>query len=279
MTIRTFLVDDHALVRTGIRMILSGAVDIDIIGEAESGEQALPQIRELKPDVVVCDMHLPGISGLEVTERIMKGEYGARVVIVSVLEDGPIPKRVLAAGASAYVGKGGNPDELVDAVREAARGKRYLASTVAQNLALSNLGGGGTPFDGLTRRGLEVAMLLLRGSGGVWVGAWGRAGPEARACGRGVGVCRQGRQPGRAGGRGARGRAWQALPGQHRGAEPGAVEPGRGRYAVRWPDAAGAGSGDAAAAGVAAGRRGQAPEHEREDDHYAQVAAVPEAGD
>src|SRR3546814_8952884 len=98
MTIRTFLVDDHALVRTGIRMILSGAVDIDIIGEAESGEQALPQIRELKPDVVVCDMHLPGISGLEVTERIMTGEYGARVVIVSVLEDGPIPKGGLRIG-------------------------------------------------------------------------------------------------------------------------------------------------------------------------------------
>src|SRR3546814_5202181 len=93
----------------------------------------------------------------------MKGGYGARVGIVSVLEDGPIPKRVLAAGASAYVGKGGNPDELVDAVRGAARGKRYLASTVAQNLALSNLGGGGTPFDGLTRRELEVAMLLLQG--------------------------------------------------------------------------------------------------------------------
>src|SRR3546814_216513 len=237
MTIRTFLVDDHALVRTGIRMILSGAVDIDIIGEAESGEQALPQIRELKPDVVVCDMHLPGISGLEVTERIMKGEYGARVVIVSVLEDGPIPKRVLAAGASAYVGKGGNPDELVDAVREAARGKRYLASTVAQNLALSNLGGGG----------------------------WG--------------VGREGRHHGRGGGRGAGGGGWQARAGQDRGAEPGAVEPGRGRYALRWRDATGAGSGDAAAAGGAAGRRGQAPEPEREDDQYAQVAAVPEAGD
>src|SRR3546814_21075500 len=90
----------------------------------------------------------------------MKGEYGARVVIVSVLEDGPIPKRVLAAGASAYVGKGGNPDELVDEVRAAARGKRYLARTVAQNLALSNLGGGGTPFDGLKRRELVVALLL-----------------------------------------------------------------------------------------------------------------------
>src|SRR3546814_13928590 len=158
MTIRTFLVDDHALVRTGIRMILSGAVDIDIIGEAESGEQALPQIRELKPDVVVCDMHLPGISGLEVTERIMKGEYGARVVIVSVLEDGPIPQRVLAAGASASVGKGGNLDELVDAVREAAPGTRYLASHVAQNLALSTLGGGGPTIGGLPPPAPGVAM-------------------------------------------------------------------------------------------------------------------------
>jgi len=135
-----------------------------VVGEAESGEAALPQIRSLRPDVVVCDMHLPGISGLEVTERLMKGDYGTRVVIVSVLEDGPIPKRVIAAGASAYVGKGGNPIELVNAVREAAQGKRYLASGIAQNLALSSLdGAGGTPFDGLSRRELEVAMLLLQG--------------------------------------------------------------------------------------------------------------------
>lgn len=163
MTIRTFLVDDHALVRTGLRMILSGTVDIEIVGEAESGEEALPRIRELRPDVVVCDLHLPGISGLEVTERLMRGDYGARVVIVSVLEDGPIPKRVIGAGASGYVGKGGNPAELVEAVREAARGKRYLGSGVAQNLALSSLGDGKTPFDELTRRELEVAMLLLQG--------------------------------------------------------------------------------------------------------------------
>src|SRR3546814_11617693 len=89
MTIRSFLVDDHALVRTGIRMILSGAVDIDITGEAESGEQALPQTRELKPAVVVCDLPMPGISWLEVTARLMTGESGAPVVIVSVLGDGP----------------------------------------------------------------------------------------------------------------------------------------------------------------------------------------------
>jgi len=163
MTIRTFLLDDHALVRTGLRMILADAVDIEIVGEAESGEDALPRIRELRPDVVVCDMHLPGISGLEVTERLVKGGYGARVVIVSVLEDGPIPKRVIAAGATGYVGKGGDPAELVEAVRAAARGKRFLGSGVAQNLALSSLGGGHSPFDDLTRRELEVAMLLLQG--------------------------------------------------------------------------------------------------------------------
>ena len=163
MTIRIFLVDDHALVRTGMRMILSGETDIDVVGEAESGEDALPQIRKLKPDVVLCDLHLPGISGLEVTERIVKGDHGTRVIVVSVLEDGPIPKRVIAAGASGYVGKGGNSDELLSAVREVARGKRYLASGVAQNLALAGISGNSTPFDILSPRELEVAMLLLQG--------------------------------------------------------------------------------------------------------------------
>ncbi len=163
MTIRVFLVDDHALVRTGMRMILSGETDIEVIGEAASGEEALPLIRKLKPDVVLCDLHLPGVSGMEVTERIVKGDHGTRVVVVSVLEDGPIPKRVIEAGASGYVGKGGDSAELVRAVRDVARGKRYLASNVAQKLALSGLGGDGTPFDALSPRELEVAMLLLQG--------------------------------------------------------------------------------------------------------------------
>ncbi|RXU44219.1 two-component system response regulator UvrY, partial [Pseudomonas syringae] len=108
MTIRVFLIDDHALVRTGMKMILSKEVDVDVVGEAESGEAALPQIRQLKPDIVLCDLHLPGVSGLEITERIVKGDYGTRVIIVSVLEDGPVPKRLLEAGASGYVGKGGD---------------------------------------------------------------------------------------------------------------------------------------------------------------------------
>jgi len=163
MTIRVFIVDDHALVRTGMRMILSAETDIEVLGEADNGEEALPLVRRLKPDVVLCDLHLPGISGLEVTERIVRGDYGTRVIVVSVLEDGPLPKRLLEAGAAGYVGKGGDARELLRAVRDVARGKRYLANNIAQNLALSGIGGDGSPFDALSPREMEVALLLTRG--------------------------------------------------------------------------------------------------------------------
>jgi DNA-binding NarL/FixJ family response regulator len=163
MTIRVFLLDDHALVRTGMRMMLSAETDIEVVGEADNGETALPMIRRLRPDVVLCDLHLPGISGLEVTERIVKGDYGCRVVVVSVLEDGPMPKRLIEAGASGYVGKGGDAAELLRAVRDVSRGKRYLANGIAQHLALAGLGGEVTPFDSLSPRELEVAMLLVQG--------------------------------------------------------------------------------------------------------------------
>jgi two-component system invasion response regulator UvrY len=163
MTIRVLIVDDHALVRAGMRMILSSEVDIEVVGEAESGEIALPMIRRLQPDVVLCDLHLPGVSGLEVTERVVRGQSGARVIVVSVLEDGPLPRRLLEAGASGYVGKGGDAGELVRAVRDVARGRRYLASGIAQHLALAGIGGDVSPFDELSPRELEVALLLVQG--------------------------------------------------------------------------------------------------------------------
>ncbi|MFP7721397.1 response regulator transcription factor [Lysobacter sp. A3-1-A15] len=163
MTIRVFIVDDHALVRAGMSMILSSSDDIEVVGEADTGEQALAAIRTLSPDVVLCDLHLPGISGLEVTERITRGERGIRVIIVSVLEDGPMPRRLLDAGASGYVGKGGDACELLRAVREVAQGRRYLANAVAQHLALSRMDGHDNPFESLSPRETEVAMLLVRG--------------------------------------------------------------------------------------------------------------------
>ncbi|HHW4669692.1 MAG TPA: response regulator [Xylella fastidiosa subsp. multiplex] len=163
MTIKIFLIDDHTLVRVGMKMILSNELDLEVIGEAETGEAALPQIRELRPNVVLCDMHLPGVSGLEITEKLVKGNYGSRVIIVSVLEDGPLPKRLLEVGASGYVGKGGDANELLRAIREVALGKRYLGNSIAQNLVLSSLEGGCSPFDVLSPRELEIALLLIQG--------------------------------------------------------------------------------------------------------------------
>ena len=161
--IRVFLLDDHALVRTGYRLILQQEKDIEVVGEAGSGEEGLPQVRRAKPDVVLCDLHLPGISGLDVTERIVRGDSGARVLIVSVQEDGPMPRRLIEAGASGYLGKGCDAQELVKAIREVFRGRRYLASHVAQHMALAKISGDGTPFDLLSPRELEVARMLCHG--------------------------------------------------------------------------------------------------------------------
>lgn len=160
--IKVFLLDDHALVRTGYRLILERETDMVVVGEAEDGEAGLPLIRQTKPDVVLCDLHLPGVSGLEITERLAKMEGGPKVVICSVQQDGPMPRRLMAAGAHAYVGKGCDAAELLRAIREAARGKRYLASEVAQHMALAGAQGE-SPFEALSPREMEVAKLLCQG--------------------------------------------------------------------------------------------------------------------
>ncbi len=159
--IRVFLLDDHGLMRAGYRMILEPQVDMEVVGEASCGEDALPMIRKLKPDVVVCDLHMPGVSGLDITERLVKGQVGPRVVIVSVQTDGPMPRRLLDAGAFGYLGKACESVELLRAIRDAARGKRYLGSDVAQQLALG--GGSNSPFEMLSRRELEISLMFCQG--------------------------------------------------------------------------------------------------------------------
>ena len=161
--IRVYLVDDHELFRAGVRMLLGKQTDLSVVGEAGTGEDALSDLRKVDADVVLCDLHLPGISGLEVTDRLMRGGSSLRVIVVSAQEDGPLPRRVLSAGASGYLGKAAPEEELLRALRDVARGKRYISSTVAQQMAIASLDATDSPFEQLSVRELEVAMLLVQG--------------------------------------------------------------------------------------------------------------------
>ena len=161
--INVVLVDDHELVRTGFRMILQQQPDINVSGEAGSAEDGLHLIRTLAPDIALVDVHMPGMSGIELTERVCRSKMSTHVVIVTVVDDARFPKRLLDAGALGYLTKGCSADELVSAVRQVAGGRRYLAPAVAQQLALATLDGSASPFDVLSSRELEVAMMLVRG--------------------------------------------------------------------------------------------------------------------
>lgn len=161
--IRIVLVDDHGLMRAGVRMLIDAEADMQVVGEASSGDEALPMLRKLKPDVVLCDFHMPGLSGLEVTERLSRSHPQIRLIMVSVLNEGPIPKRVLAAGAQGYLDKGAPGAELITAVREVAAGRRYIGSDIARQMALEGLDGTPSAVKTLSPRELEVALLLVQG--------------------------------------------------------------------------------------------------------------------
>jgi two-component system invasion response regulator UvrY len=161
--VNVLLVDDHAVVRMGFKMLLESASDIKVVGEAESGEQAVKLYMELHPDVVVMDITMPGIGGLEAIERIMAKENHARILVLSAHEDSVHPKRVLNAGAMGYLTKRSAAEELIKAIRTVAGGKRYLEASVAQQMAIQQLSGEQNPVDVLSDREFEVFMALAKG--------------------------------------------------------------------------------------------------------------------
>ena len=123
--IRVMLVDDHALVRMGFRMLLANA-EIEVVAEAESGEEACQMVPKVKPDVVVMDLSMPGMGGLEAVRRLLAQDPKARILALSAHEDAAHPRRVLRAGALGYLTKRSAPDALIAAVSAVARGQRYI---------------------------------------------------------------------------------------------------------------------------------------------------------
>jgi two-component system invasion response regulator UvrY len=161
--INVMLVDDHAVVRMGFKMLLETDADIKVVCEAESGEQAIQRYMEFKPHVVVMDITMPGIGGMEAIERILAKDSAAKILVLSAHEDSVHPKRVLNAGAMGYLTKRSAAEEMIKAIRVVASGKKYLEAGVAQQMAIQQLSGDQNPVDVLSPREFEVFMALAKG--------------------------------------------------------------------------------------------------------------------
>jgi len=161
--IRIMLVDDHAVVRMGFRLLLEGTSDINVVAEAETGEEAVRAFPEVRPDVVVMDISMPGIGGLEAIGRILAREPSARILVLSGHEDVMHARRVLKAGAAGYLTKRSAAEELIHAIRQVAQGKTFLEANIAQQLAVQQLGGDKSPVDMLSEKEFKVFLALAKG--------------------------------------------------------------------------------------------------------------------
>ena len=161
--INVLLVDDHELIRTGIRRLLADVKGIRVSDEADSGEAAIDAVRKSRPDVILMDVNMPGMGGLEATRRLTHSFPDLKVIILTVHTDDPFPSQLLKAGAVGYLSKGCNVDEMIKSIQQVFSGKRYISPTVAQSLALSLLPGTDSPFERLSQRELQVMMMLMQG--------------------------------------------------------------------------------------------------------------------
>jgi two-component system invasion response regulator UvrY len=161
--IGVMLVDDHAVVRMGFRMLLEGSDDIKVLGEADSGEEAVRQFAEIKPDVIVMDISMPGIGGLEAIDRILAKVPDMRILALSAHEDVMHARRVLKAGAVGYLTKRSAAEELMHAIRVVHQGKTYLEPGIAQQMAVEQVSGQRNPVDALSEKEFKVFLSLARG--------------------------------------------------------------------------------------------------------------------
>ena len=162
--IKVFLVDDHELVRTGIRRILEDVRGIKVVGEAHSGEDAVKWCRTEQADIVLMDMNMPGIGGLEATKKILRFNPDMKVIVLTIHTENPFPTKVMQAGAAGYLTKGAGPDEMVNAIRMVQSGQRYLSPEIAQQMALSQFTPDSeNPFKELSERELQIMIMITKG--------------------------------------------------------------------------------------------------------------------
>lgn len=163
---KILVVDDHDLVRMGIVRMLADIDGYQVVGDAKSGEEAVTKARVLKPDVVLMDVKMPGIGGLEATKKLLTVNPAIKIIAVTACDDDLYPTRLMQAGAVGYVTKDAEFTEITDAINKVTRGNLYMSNSIAQQLALKNFSGGShqeSPFEKLSQRELQTAMLIANG--------------------------------------------------------------------------------------------------------------------
>lgn len=162
--INVLLVDDHELVRTGIRRILDDERGFKVIGEVDSGEGAVQWCRENQTNIILMDMNMPGIGGLEATKKILRYDPDAKIIVLTVHCENPFPTKVMQAGACGYLTKGAAPNEMINAIRAVNSGQRYLSPEIAQQMALSQFSPSDeNPFQSLSERELQIMLMITKG--------------------------------------------------------------------------------------------------------------------
>lgn len=162
--INVLLVDDHDLVRSGIESLLKAVEGIQVVSVADCGEKAIAAVEKFSPDVVLMDVNMPGIGGLETCRRLLQRSPETKIIALSVHNAGPIPRQILNLGAHGFISKMSKVDEMVFAIRQVVDGKRYISADVASNLAFSTLNGQpDSPFEKLSPRESEIVCMVLQG--------------------------------------------------------------------------------------------------------------------
>ncbi len=162
--ISVLIVDDHDIVCAGLRRLLGDEPGITVIGQANSGEDAVQLAKDLKPMVVIMDLKMPGIGGLEATRKMVRNDPAIKVIALTVYGEEPFPTRLLQAGAAGYLTKDSSVVEMLTAIRTVVGGKHYIGSEIAQNLALKNLTEvEGSPIEQLSERELQIMIMITSG--------------------------------------------------------------------------------------------------------------------
>jgi two-component system invasion response regulator UvrY len=161
--ITVMVVDDHELVRSAVEHLINGQEGLRVVGAARSGEDALDLLASTEPDVLLLDVNMPGIGGVETCRRALRKHPHIKIIALSAYEQSPVPQQLLRLGVHGYLAKSCPVEEMIQAILHVHQGKRYVCNKVARNIALNGREDGVSPFQELSRREMQIVLLILQG--------------------------------------------------------------------------------------------------------------------